>query len=178
MAGDPLASGVTPSILVVTVPGLGKSQMGDIEARFRKDPRCRVVSVGDLDGYKANLTKIVYGNVYAPDGLTNVAVIGHSFAAIPILDLISNHRELVDYAAFIDPVSDEDFVSSYPMPANPPPFFWCRRSKVGLETLVGAMIPLNITDAGQPEIVEGSHNELPHKTEVIERLARDILNIN
>ncbi len=138
--------------------------MDDIEARFRREPRCRVVSAGNFNGYKANLL-----NLIAHSQRPFVAVIGHSFAAIPILDLIANSPGLVSYAAFIDPVSDEAFVSSYPMPANPPKFFWCQRSKIGVEA------KLNITDAGQPEIVEGSHNDLPHKTEVIERLARDIL---
>ncbi len=145
---------------MLTVGGLGSSQMADIEARFRKDPRCHVVSAGNWNGYVQDLAGIIAANA-----LPFVAVIGHSFAAIPILDII----EHIQYAAFIDPVSDETFVSSYPMPTKRPPFFWCQRSKPGIE------VKLNITDAGQPEIIEGSHNELPHKTEVIERLARDIL---
>ncbi len=165
MAGDPLAAAVTaPSILVLTVGGLGSSQMADIEARFRIEPRCRVVSAGKWDGYKTDLLDLI-----AHNQRPFVAVIGHSFSAIPILDLIANSPGLVSYAAFIDPVSDEAFVSSYPMPTQRPKFFWCQRSKIGIEA------KLNITDAGQPEIIEGGHNELPHKTEVIERLARDIL---
>ncbi len=138
--------------------------MDDIEERFRREPRCRVVSANKLDGYKTDLL-----NLIAHNQRPFVAVIVHSFAAIPLLDLIAQSPGLVSYAAFIDPVSDEMFVSSYPMPTNRPPFFWCQRSKIGIEA------KLNITDAGHPEIIEGGHNDLPHKTEVIERLVRDIL---
>lgn len=143
--------------------GLGSSQMDDIEACFRKDPRCLVLSAGKRDGYKADLPKLIAAN-----RLPKVAVIGHSFAAIPILDLIAEYPELVQYAAFIDPVSCQMGVSSYPMPDNPPPFWWARRSAIGIE------VPLKITNAGEPEIVEGWHNELPHKAEVMDRLRRDI----
>ncbi len=142
--------------------------MDDIEKRFRSDSRCRVVSAGKWDGYKADLPALI-GQQCSQVAFSFIAVIGHSFAAIPILDLIGVNGPMVDYAAFIDPVSDEAFVSSYPMPTKRPPFFWCQRSTFGIEA------KLNITDAGAPVIIDGDHNQLPHKTEVLNRLAKDIL---
>ncbi len=140
--------------------------MGDIEKRFRADARCKVVSAGSPNGYKADLP-----NLIGDHRLPKVAVIGHSFAGIPIIDLIANHRDLIDYAGFIDPVSDEMLVSSYAMPTDRPKFYWCQRSKFGFET------KLDITDAGEPEIVQGSHNELPHTAEAIDRIFNDVMGL-
>ncbi len=143
--------------------------MDDIEARFRKEPSCRVVSAGKWDGYKTDLAKLIRAN-----RLPKVAVIGHSMAGMPIIELIAEYRELIDYAALLDPVGPFG-VGECEMPDNPPLYWWARRSKIGGEVLIGLEVPLRITNANGPQIIEGGHNDLPHKAEVIERLARDIL---
>ncbi len=165
MAGDPTWK-FTPQkyayveMLVVVVGGLGISQMSDIEAALQAPGR-KVISAGKLNGYNADLEAIIRANpaVY-------VAAIGHSFAAIPILKLAE--KNLLDYAAFIDPVSMLLGVSKYRMPKPPPRFYWCRRSGFGVE------VEMTIEDAGEPDIVQGGHNDLPHTSIVIARLKDDL----
>ena len=149
---------------IITVGGLGSSCMGTIEDAFRADPKCKVLSAGAWDGYKANLEGIIKAN---PSPV--VAAIGHSFAGIPILKLIE--KGLLQYAGLIDPVSCKWFCSSYPMPSVHPKFYWCRRSMPGIERM------MDIPGAGEPEIVQGWHNGIPHSQEVVSRLQTDIADI-
>lgn len=158
-----MSEAIQPSTLVVAVGGLGASQMASVEAAFRVFPKYQVVSAGAWNGYAADLPSLVSAHL-----LPRVAIIGHSFAAIPILEFIKNHRNMIHYAGFLDPVSDEAFVSSWAMPDDHPPFRWIQRTKFGIEA------KLTITNAGEPTLIDASHNDLPHLHEVLDMFIGDV----
>jgi len=167
-------------ILAIVLGGLGGNQTDDIAEALRNETRVCVPQVPAWSAYKTDIAGILTEN----PGYENVVMVGHSFAAIPMLQAIALTQ--CKYLALIDPVSSHAFVGAWPMPQPVPKFDWFRRNPVGI-TLGFIEVPLDISNAGAPQLIgpeanligryEDLHNELPHQPFVVNKIVQQVLSL-
>ena len=159
-----------PRILIIG--GAGRSQMDSIMDRFRETGLYDVVNCGDYNGWSADLPKML-------EDCNQAALLGHSFAGIPILKAASSQYgpaiwTKVKYVGLIDPVSCIPCVGSWELPDPKLRHLWIRRTQIGAEVLVGCEVPLNITNLFDAWKIDDKHNNIPHREDVITRLLGDV----
>jgi pimeloyl-ACP methyl ester carboxylesterase len=144
--------------LVVTVGGLGFSQMHDLRMAI-KDlcPDADVVSAGAWDAYKTDIVRIATERQYK-----RIILVGHSFGCEAI-DRAARDLPRVDLAVFIDPAWD-DFALSSKVGHH----IWYKRSDIGFERVA------TIKGASRPKVIQGGHNDLPHSPELISEVVTAI----
>jgi hypothetical protein len=144
--------------LVVTVGGLGFSQMHDLRMAVKQQcPNVDVVSAGAWDAYKEDILTIA-----REKPRQHIILVGHSFGCESI-DKAAAQLPNVDLAVFIDP-SWDDFVLA-PTIRN---YLWYQRSSLGIERQA------KIAGASGARVIKGGHNDLPHSTQVISELVKTI----
>ncbi len=145
------ACGDSDSTLVVVVGGLGSSQLGDLrDAVARECPEATVVSTGGWDGYKGDVNAIV-----AQNPRQHIILVGHSLGCQTIARA-ADRLPSVDLTVFIDPCWDD-----IPLPKNVDCYLWYQRSEFGLERKA------HVVGATAPKTIQGSHNGIPHSSELI-----------
>ena len=141
----------TKKTLVVTVGGLGFSQLGDLRRTVeRQFPDAKVVNAGGLDGYKADLVKIATAKPRE-----HIIFVGHSFGCGAIAEAAGKLPH-VDLLVFIDPAWND-----FRLPQNVSYYLWYRRSGIGIER------EAKIIGASAPKVIHGGHNDIPHSDELI-----------
>lgn len=141
----PVANDPTKSVLVIDVPGLGSSQMGDMDAAIRE--RCPLALVVPAENYRNDLHAII-----AEHRRPTVAVVSHSFGCQSAAQLGNDAALLV----LLDPVSPDGSIIGVSV-AN---CIYFRRTNFGVEvraTVTGAT-PINV-----PKF----HNDIPHDPAII-----------
>jgi pimeloyl-ACP methyl ester carboxylesterase len=138
-------------VLVVTVGGLGFSQMGDLRhAIIRQCPQAKVISAGAWDAYKTDITALATAKPHQ-----HIILVGHSFGCQAIANAASQLPK-VDLAVFIDPAWND-----FPLPAAVASYLWYQRSGLGLER------EARILGAAKTITIEGGHNDIPHAPQLI-----------
>jgi predicted alpha/beta hydrolase family esterase len=142
---------------VVTVGGLGFSQMGPVRRAIEKQcPNADVVSAGAWDAYKTDLAKIVHDSPH-----DHYVFIGHSLGCQTIAQTATKVQR-VDLLVFLDPAWDD-----IQLPRNVQTCLWCQRTNwdwIREAKVVGA----------SPWIIKGGHNDVPQSPEVIATVVRAI----
>ncbi len=150
-------SGCAKPIQVITVGGLGFSQMGDLRhAIERRCPNADVVSAGWWDAYKSDLPKIIRQSPHR-----HLVLIGHSLGCQTIAETAEKVSK-VDLLVLIDPAWDD-----IRLPRNIDRSLWYRRADFGFPRLA------NVTGATAVTI-QGGHDAIPHSTELIENVVTAI----
>jgi pimeloyl-ACP methyl ester carboxylesterase len=145
-------------ILVVTVGGLGFSQMGDLRhAVTQQCPQAKVVSAGAWDAYKADIKAIATEKPHE-----HIILIGHSLGC-PAIAQTAEQLPKVDLAVFIDPAWDD-----FHLPSTVAHYLWYQRSDFGLERKA------HIVGAAAARRIQGSHNNIPHDPELIAAVVQAI----
>ena len=148
--------------LVVTVGGLGFSQMGDLRHAVKREcPQAKVVSAGAWDAYKADIKAIATAKPHE-----HIILIGHIFGC-PAIAQAAEKLPNVDLLVFIDPAW-----SDFRMPSNVPQYLWYRRSGIGLER------EARIIGAATSRTIKGGHNDIPHAPELIAGVVQAINHID
>lgn len=150
------------NLKVILSGGLGRSQMNALAAALTA-AGYDVDAGPPFDGYETLALRLVECPA------ERVAVLGHSFAGIPVLHAVAVDPRIIFFAE-IDPVSCEVGVGSYPLAPDPPPFIWYRREAVGIEVFFATEVPLAIENAGAPRLWPGGHNALPNDPMLIQEL--------
>lgn len=139
------------STLIVTVGGLGFSQMHDLRmAVTRQCPEAKVVSAGMWDAYKADIPAIARAQPWQ-----HIILIGHSLGCGAV-NKAADQLPRVDLAVFLDPAWD-DFSLSRRIARC----LWYRRS--GFDLIRQA----KINGAPGPQTTSGGHNQIPHSPVLI-----------
>lgn len=147
-----------PRTVVVTVGGMGFSQMHDLRMALEREcPEAKVISAGMWDAYKADIKRLVQA-----EPRTHVILIGHSFGCGAI-DEAANGLPRVDLAVFIDPAW-----SDFKLSKQIDRYLWFKRSDIGIER------EANIGGASSPETIKGGHNDIPHSQELIAQVVAEV----
>jgi len=137
--------------LVVTVGGLGFSQMYDLRVAVKEQcPEAKVVSAGMWDAYKSDIKKIA-----TEKPRQHIILIGHSLGCEAI-DKAAEALPRVDLAVFIDPAWDDFRLSS-----TIGKCLWYQRSTFAL------VRQARIAGAPPAKIIRGGHNDIPHSPDLI-----------
>jgi hypothetical protein len=148
--------------LVVTVGGLGFSQMHDLRMAVKERcPNVDVVSAGAWDAYKEDIWALV-----REKPRQHIILVGHSFGCETI-DKAATQLPKVDLAVFIDP-SWGDFT----LAPTIKDYLWFKRSDIGIER------EAKIVGASGAKVIQGGHNDLPHSPQLISELVRTINEID
>ncbi len=141
--------------------GLGSSQCEELADALTK-AGLRVVMTPFENGYMH-----VEETIQNTDDIGKLALVGHSFFAIPGIDAAKKYGAC--YLGLIDPVSCRAFVSEYYLPdgvtlgdwfiAKPTPFI----TRMGIPN---SPIP--------PQQIDGFHNQIPHDAAVISQILANI----
>jgi pimeloyl-ACP methyl ester carboxylesterase len=146
------------TLLVVTVGGLGFSQMHDLRMAVKeKCPDADVVSAGMMDAYKTDLVALTRQKPHQ-----HIVLIGHSFGCEAI-DHAANQLPHVDLAVFIDPAWDD-----FSLSPKVGQYLWFKRSDLGIER------EATIRGASNPTVIRGGHNDIPHSQDLIAEVVRTI----
>ncbi len=149
-------------IFVVTVGGLGFSQMHDLRrAVIEQCPQAKVVSAGAWDAYKADIAAMAKEKPHE-----HIILIGHSFGCSAIAQA-AKQLPTVDLEVFIDPAWDD-----FHLPGNVSHYLWYQRSGFGLER------EAHIIGASTTNKIQGGHNDIPHARELIAGVVQAINRIN
>ena len=152
-----LAGCARKPILVVTVGGLGYSQMGDVRrAVDRRCPKAKGVSAGWWDADKSDLPRIIRKSPHDHLGL-----IGHSFGCQTVAQAARKVSK-VDLVVFIDPAWND-----IRLPRNVERCLWYRRSDLGLSRRAKVR-------GASPVTIEGGHNEITESKELIAGVVKAI----
>lgn len=144
-------------VLVITVGGLGFSQMGNL--RHAIDKRCNnadVQSAGAWDAYKTDLVAMVKKSPHK-----HVVLIGHSLGCGAI-DQAAEKLPKVDLLVFLEPAWDEIRV-----PRQVQKVLWYRRTNFDF-------IRPGTIRGFKPIDIQGGHNDVPNATPVIEQVVKTI----
>jgi pimeloyl-ACP methyl ester carboxylesterase len=145
-------------VLVVTVGGLGFSQMGDLRhAVIAQCPQAKVISAGAWDAYKTDIKALATAKPHE-----HIILIGHSLGC-PAIAQTAAELPRVDLAVFIDPAWDD-----FRLPRSVVNYLWYQRSGFGLER------ESRIVGAARTSRIPGGHNEIPHAPELIEGVVEAI----
>ncbi|HEY7091161.1 MAG TPA: hypothetical protein VH518_23895 [Tepidisphaeraceae bacterium] len=144
-------------MLVVTVGGLGYSQMGNVRHAIQQQcPQADVVSAGWWDAYKADLPRII-----RESPRKHLVLVGHSLGCQTIAQTAAKVSK-VDLVVFIDPAGDD-----IRLPRTVERCLWYQRSNwdwIGQAKVNGA----------SPTKINGGHNEIPQSTELISGVVQAI----
>jgi pimeloyl-ACP methyl ester carboxylesterase len=144
-------------ILVVTVGGLGYSQMGDVRRAIdRRCPKAKVISAGWWDAYKSDLPRIIRKSPH-----DHLVLIGHSFGCQTVAQAARKVSK-VDLVVFIDPAWND-----IRLPRNVERCLWYRRSDFGWARkakVIGA----------SAATIRGGHNDIPESKELIAGVVKAI----
>jgi hypothetical protein len=148
--------------LVVMVGGLGFSQLGDVRRAVQdKCPDADVINAGAIDGYKADLPRLVNGKPHQ-----KVIFVGHSFGCAAIASAAPEVQP-IDLAVFIDPAWND-----FRLPESVKGYMWFKRGGIGIERTA------NIVGASNPKVIAGGHNDIPHSDELIAGIVDAINKVN
>jgi pimeloyl-ACP methyl ester carboxylesterase len=148
-------------ILVVTVGGLGFSQMGPVRHAIENQcPNADVVSAGAWDAYKTDLAKIIHDSPH-----DHYVLVGHSMGCEAITEAAKKVSK-VDLLVYIEPAPDD-----IRLPRNVQQCLWYRRSNFDF------FVREANVEGASPWIIKGGHNDVPQSTEVIAAVVRAINNI-
>jgi hypothetical protein len=143
--------------LVITVGGLGFSQMGNVRRAIEKQcPNADVVSAGAWDAFKADLPKIIRESPH-----DHYVLVGHSLGCQTNTETAKKVSK-VDLLVYLDPAWDD-----IRLPRNVQTCLWYQRSNwdwIREANVVGA----------SPWIIKGGHNDVPQSAEVIAAVVRSI----
>jgi len=144
--------------LVVTVGGLGFSQMHDLRMAVKDQcPDADVESAGAWDAYKADILSLT-----RDQPRQHIVLVGHSFGCEAI-DKVAGQLSQVDLAVFIDPAWDD-----FSLAPTIKKYLWYQRSDLGIER------EAKIMGASGVKVVKGGHNDLPHSPQLMAEVVQAI----
>lgn len=147
--------------IVITVGGLGFSQMYDLRTTIAKEvPDAKVVSAGAWDAYKADILTLA-----TDPPRERIILIGHSFGCEAIARAAAELPR-VDLAIFIDPAW-----SDFQLARTIDRYLWYTRSRFDLTRQA------RIVGATGPRQIDGGHNDLPHSPALIAQVVAEIRRI-
>lgn len=145
-------------MLVITVGGLGFSQMGTVREAIQKQcPQADVKSGGMWDAFKNDIAKMIQENPR-----DHVVLVGHSLGCQTITQAAGQFPN-VDLLVFIEPAGDDIRV-----PASVKRTLWFQRSNWDL--LVGRAKVSGLS----PTRINGGHNEVAHSPELAAQVVKAI----
>jgi hypothetical protein len=145
-------------VMVITVGGLGFSQMGPVRHAIEKQcPNADVVSAGAWDAFKTDVPKIIRESPH-----DHVVLVGHSLGCQTIAQSASRVKK-VDLLVFIEPAWDDIH-----LPRNVENCLWYQRSNFDW------IREAKVVGAPSPWIIKGGHNDVPQSPEVIAAVVRAI----
>jgi pimeloyl-ACP methyl ester carboxylesterase len=147
--------------LVVTVGGLGFSQMGDVRRAIQRQcPKAEVVSAGAWDAYKSDVLHIV-----RKSPRKHLVLVGHSLGCHTVSQTAAKVSR-VDLAVLIEPAWDD-----IRLPGSVERCLWYQRSDFGLvrqAKVVGA----------SPATIKGGHDDVPQSKQLIAEVVEAINGIS
>lgn len=147
--------------LVITVGGLGFSQMGPVRHAIEKQcPNADVVSAGAWDAFKTDLQKIIRESPH-----DHYVLVGHSLGCQTIAETAKKVSK-VDLLVFLDPASDD-----IRLPRNVQTCLWYQRSDFDFFVREAKVV------GASPWIIKGGHNDVPQSPEVIATVVKSINSI-
>lgn len=152
-----LAGCARKPIQVITVGGLGFSQMGSVRRAIeRQCPQADVVSAGAWDAYKSDVMRIIQKSPH-----DHVVLIGHSLGCQAVAQTIRSVSK-VDLAVFIEPAGDD-----IRLPRTVERTLWYQRT--GFDLIWKAKVI-----GASPMPIEGGHNDIVHSAKLITGVVRAI----
>lgn len=143
--------------LVITVGGMGFSQMGDLRRAIeRQCPEADVVSAGLWDAYKSDLLQIIEKSPHR-----HVVLIGHSLGCQTVAETARKVSKM-EFAVLIEPAGNE-----IRLPRSVGRCLWYQRSDfdlIGKAKVVGV----------SPVKIKGGHNDILHSEELIAGVVKAI----
>jgi pimeloyl-ACP methyl ester carboxylesterase len=137
-------------VMVITIGGLGFSQMGNVRRAIQKEcPNADVVSAGMWDAFKTDLPKIIRESPHE-----HLVLVGHSLGCQTIAETAGKVSK-VDLAVLIDPAW-----SDIRLPRSVQHYLWYQRSDWGWERKA-EVIGLS------PTTIKGGHNDIPQSPQLI-----------
>lgn len=143
--------------LVITVGGMGFSQMGSIRRAIQRQcPNADVVSAGAWDAYKSDVLRMI-----RKSRRDHLVLVGHSLGCQTAAQTASQVSK-VDLVVLIEPAWDD-----IRLPRNVGRCLWFRRSDFGMvrqAKVIGA----------SPTQIKGGHDDIPHSAELIAEVVKAI----
>jgi pimeloyl-ACP methyl ester carboxylesterase len=152
-----LAVGCARPILVVTVGGLGFSQMGTVRRAIEKQcPDADVKSAGFWDAFKTDVQKMLRESPH-----DHVVLIGHSLGCQTIAQATRQVKK-VDLLVLIEPAGDDIRLQK-----NVEKYLWYQRTNFDW------IRPAKISGAS-PTRINGGHNDIAQSPEVVNSVVKAI----
>lgn len=166
--------GGVSEVVVILIGGLGKSQLGTIEAALKKEQGVRVVVPSRWDGYRADIRGLVasaHSEARSRFTQASVCIICHSFGCDATLRAIEEMPEgNVSYVAFVDPIG-EDWRQEQAVPDGLMSYDWFVRNEIWGPPCLRLLGP------NEPIMVQGSHNECVHDPLLIDSIIVRVLTL-
>jgi len=138
-------------ILVITVGGLGWSQMATVRHAIEKEcPQADVMSAGAIDAFKTDVPQMIRENPH-----DHLVLVGHSLGCQTIT-LAAGRVRKVDVLVLIEPAPDD-----LRPPKNVDVVLWYQRTDFDLFIHMAKVFGLN------PIKIRGGHNDVPQSKEVV-----------
>ena len=142
---------------VITIGGLGFSQMGNVRRAIEKQcPNADVVSAGAWDAYKTDVSKIIRESPH-----DHVVLVGHSLGCQTIAQTAGKLSK-VDLVVFIEPAGDD-----FRLPRSAERYLWYKRSNfdwVWQAKVIGA----------SAATINGGHNDIAQSPQLIAEVVKAI----
>lgn len=149
-------------ILVITVGGLGWSQMGTLRHAVEQQcPAADVMSAGAIDAYKTDVQKMIRENPH-----DHLVLIGHSLGCQAIAQAAAKVKR-VDLLVLIEPAPDDIRV-----PKNVKLTIWYQRTDFDLFIRLAKVFGMS------PIRIKGGHNDVPQSKEVVSTVVNQINQID
>jgi len=150
-------SGCAKPILVITVGGLGFSQMGEIRRAIeRQCPNADVASAGWWDAYKSDLPRMIRESPH-----DHLVLIGHSLGCQTIAETAGKVSK-VDLLVLIDPAWDDIH-----LPRTVQRSLWYRRSDFGFPRQANVVGASAVT-------IQGGHDDIAQSKQLIAEVVKAI----
>jgi predicted alpha/beta hydrolase family esterase len=144
-------------MLVITVGGLGFSQMGDLRRAIQRQcPKADVVSAGFWDAYKADLVRMIRKSPH-----DHVILVGHSLGCQTVARTASEVKK-IDLAVLIEPAGGD-----IRLPTSVGRTLWYQRSDFSLVWKAKVVGASAVT-------IKGGHDDITRSAELIGQVVRAI----
>lgn len=143
--------------MVITVGGLGFSQMGSVRRAIQKEcPDAQVISAGFWDAYKSDIVDVI-----RKSPRKHLVLIGHSLGCQTIADAAGKVKK-VDLLVLIEPAWDDIKV-----PRKVERSLWFQRTEFSI-------VRQARVSGASPKKIDGGHDTIPHSPELVAEVVQAI----
>lgn len=143
--------------MVITVGGLGFSQMGSVRKAIQKEcPNAEVISAGFWDAYKSDIVDVI-----RKSPRKHLVLIGHSLGCQTIADAAGKVKK-VDLLVLIEPAWDDIKV-----PRKVERCLWFQRTEF-------SVVRQARVSGASPRKIQGGHDTIPHSAQLVDEVVEAI----